>query len=109
MIVRTIHRAESAFRFYLEDTLARFEYHLKHGVFPDDDERDEERLELYEKLAEEQRLEVWGLSADLYSLLDKEQPPSQETTLDQKAIAARLQAAYGSSNWKELLRLLRFQ
>ncbi|MEX1026885.1 MAG: hypothetical protein WD049_02600, partial [Candidatus Paceibacterota bacterium] len=80
MTAATIHRPESAFRFYLEETLDRFQHHLKYGSFPEDDDREEERLELYEMLTEEQRLDVWGLSADLYSLLDQEQPPADDVT-----------------------------
>jgi len=81
MIVRLIHRLESAFRFYLDDTLDRFQYHREHGEFPDDDAREEERLEIYEMLTDEQRQTVWGLSADLYSLIDKEQSPTDDPVL----------------------------
>jgi len=109
MIVKTIHRPETAFLFYLEDTLNRFQHCIDYGEFPDDDEREEERLELYEMLTEEQRLEVWGLSADLYSLLDKEQTANCETEGTRDEIAKRLQNAHGSSDWLELLRLLRLQ
>ncbi len=87
MIVKTIHRPETAFLFYLEDTLDHFQHRIEQGEFPDDDEREEERLELYKMLTEEQRLDVWGLSADLYSLLDKEQPPNCETKLTRDEIA----------------------
>ncbi|HQX53896.1 MAG TPA: hypothetical protein PLR25_28545, partial [Planctomycetaceae bacterium] len=109
MIVKTIHRPETAFLFYLEDTLDRFQHHIEFGEFPDDDEYQEQRLELYEMLTEDQRLEVWGLSADLYSLLDKEQTANRETNGTGEEIAERLQNAYGSSDWPELLRVLRLQ
>jgi len=109
MIVRLIHRTESAFRFYLDDTLDHFQYHLEHGEFPDDDAREEERLEIYEMLTDEQRLDVWGLSADLYSLLDEEQPPNCDTKPSSDELAGRLQAAYDSANWRELLKVLRYQ
>jgi len=109
MIVRLIHRTESAFRFYLDDTLDRFQYHLEHGEFPDDDAREEERLEIYEMLTDEQRQTVWGLSADLYSLIDKEQSPTDDPVLGKEQIAAGLETAYSDGDWNELLRLLRHQ
>jgi len=109
MIVKTIHRPDTAFLFYLDDTLDRFQHHVTHGEFLDDDAREAERLELYEMLTDEQRQEVWGLSADLYSLLDKERRPVTEVADTKEDIAAQLEAAYGSSNWTALLRLLRNQ
>jgi len=109
MIVKLIHRPESAFRFYLDDTLDRFEYHLQNGEFPDDDEREEERLELYEILTDQQRRQVWGLSADLYSLLDNEQPPREDVNLSADEVAEKLQLAYSMSDWTDLLCLLRSQ
>lgn len=109
MIVKLIHHPESAFRFYLEDTLNRFDQHLKYGEFPDDAEGEEERLEIYEMLTVEQRQEIWGLSADLYSLLDKEQAPGGGVKLSPEEAAERLHAAFETSNWNELLQLLRLQ
>ncbi|KAA1258187.1 Tetratricopeptide repeat protein [Rubripirellula obstinata] len=109
MIVKLIHRPESAFRFYLDDTLDRFEHRIKHGDFPEDDEREEERLELYEMLSDQQRLDVWGLSADLYSLLDEERPPNCDTKPSPDEVATRLQVAYDTANWRELVCVLRYQ
>ncbi len=99
-----------AFDLCVDDTLNVFLAREKGASeYLDDDLLAEAHARAWGLLSEEQKKEIWGLSADLYALTDNEKVVVTDDQPDDQTLASMINDAYEKQDWRTLLRCFRFQ